>query len=133
MTDDAAPIYLRWKIDKDLELYRFYLDVAIKAAVFLMGVTGAIASYVLATTAGRVLSLALLFPALMNAGFTVLFFASRDEAGKLAAAHKKTCDDLHIAPFNMDPLRAVCTIFCLMCAAATVGLLALMIFTLGRR
>lgn len=124
-TDDAT---LRWKIDKDLELYRFYLDMSVKVAVLLMTVTGAIASYVLANSASRVSSIALLFPALMNAGFAVLFFYSIAQAQVLFDDQKKECQELGIAAFNMSPLKSVCQIFCLMCGVATVGLILLIVF-----
>jgi hypothetical protein len=57
---------------------------------------GAIASYVLSNARSHVSSIALTFPALMNAGFAVLFFYSIGEAKRL------------------------------MCGVATVGILVLM-------
>jgi hypothetical protein len=120
---------LRWKIDKDLELYRFYLDMSVKAAVFLMTVTGATASYVLSNARSHVSGVALTFPALMNAGFAVLFFYSIREAKRLFCLHKEACRELGVPAFNMNPLRAVCEIFCLMCGAAAVGLLLLMAYS----
>jgi hypothetical protein len=119
---------LRWKIDKDIELYRFYLDVSVKAAVFLMGVTGAIASYVLSNPRNHIVSVALAFPALMNAGFAVLFFYSIREAKRIAKLHKEACIELGVSEFNMNPLRSVCQIFGFMCGVATVGLLLIMGF-----
>jgi hypothetical protein len=29
---------LNWKIDKEIDLYKFYLDIAVKAAIFLLTV-----------------------------------------------------------------------------------------------
>jgi hypothetical protein len=121
---------LRWKIDKDIQLYSFYLDVAVKASVFLMAVTGGIASYVLSKPASPIISIALAFPAIVNAGFTVLFFYSITEADRIAQVHTEACKELGVPEFNMNPLDAVCKIFCLMCAVATVGLLLLMAFQL---
>lgn len=117
---------LRWKIDKDIELYRFYLDISVKAAVFLMGITGAIASYVLSNTEGRIVSIALAFPALMNAGFAVLFFYSIREAKRLSDLHKEACKELQVSEFNMNPLKAVCQIFSLMFSVAALALLLFM-------
>lgn len=34
MSEDDRETTLRWKIDKDVELYKFYLDVSVKGAVF---------------------------------------------------------------------------------------------------
>ena len=123
-------IILRWKIDKDIELYQFYMDASVRAAVFLMGITGAIASYVLSNSGNQIVSIALAFPALMNAGFGVLFFYCIREAKRIAKLHKEACTQLGVPEFNMEPLRSVCQIFCLMCVAATGGLLLIMGFYL---
>ena len=130
MLQEAQDPKWRWKIDKDIELYRFYLDVSIKTAVFLMGITGAIVSYVLSNPGNQIVSIALAFPALMNAGFGVLFFYSIGEAKRIARLHKDACTQLGIPEFNMEPLRSVCQILCLMCGVATVGLLLIMGFYL---
>jgi hypothetical protein len=122
---DGGGRTLRWKIDKDIELYRFYLDVSVKAAVFLMTVTGATASYVLSNQKSRVSGLALLFPALIDVCFAVLFFYSIGEATRLFEDHTRTSKQLGIDPFNMAPLRAVCLIFFLMCIVAGLGLVLL--------
>ena len=113
---------LRWKIDKDIQLYQFYLDMSVKVAVFLMTVTGAMASYVLTNSRGHVPGITLLFPAGMNLGFAVLFAFSIKEAKNLFNEHRKTCKGLEISAFNMGPLKSVCQIFCGMCAVATIGL-----------
>jgi len=130
MPADNRETTLRWKIDKDIQLYSFYLDVSVKAAVFLMAVTGGIASYVLSKPSSPILSIALAFPAIVNAGFTVLFFYSITEAERIARVHIEACKELGVPEFNMNPLEAVCKIFCLMCAVVTVGLLLLMTFQL---
>lgn len=129
MPDETIDATLRWKIDKDLELYRFYLDMSVKVAVFVMTVTGAIASYVLSNSASRVSKIGLLFPALMNAGFAVLFFYSIRQAQVLFDDHKSECEELGIADFHMGPLKSVCQIFCLMCSVATIGLFLLIAYT----
>jgi len=119
---------LRWKIDKDIQLYTFYLDVAVKTSVFLMAVTGGIASYAVSNTASPVSSLALGFPAVVNAGFAFLFFRSIVQAKRIAQVHTEACKALGVQEFNLEPLEAVCKIFSSMCAIATVGLLLLMAF-----
>ena len=114
---------LRWKIDKDLELYKFYLDMSVKAAVFLMTVSGAIVSYAL-TNRDHIPRMVLLFPALMNGGFAVLFFYSVKRAQELFDGQVEECTKLGVSSFNMGPLKALCRIFWLVCAAATILLLA---------
>ena len=115
----------RWKVDKDIELYRFYLDVSVKAAVFLMTVTGVTTSYVLASRHDRITALALLFPALIDLSFAVLFFSSIPPATRLYREHQRTCAALGVADFDMRPLGAVCTIFGIVCGVAGLGLLLL--------
>jgi hypothetical protein len=130
MSEDDRETTLRWKIDRDIELYKFYLDVSVKGAIFLMAVSGAIASYVLSKPGGTIISIALAFPAIVNAGFTVLFFHSITEAKRIEQVHIEASKELGVPEVNMKPLRSVCKIFCVMCGAATVGLLLLMAFHL---
>jgi hypothetical protein len=118
---ELTPETLRWKIDKDLALYQFYLDMSVKAAVFLMTVTGAIASYAMTNRFPRFV---MAFPALMNGGFAMLFFYSIRRAKELSRDQVEESTKLGVSPFNMDPLKALCQIFWLVCSAATVLLLA---------
>jgi uncharacterized membrane protein len=97
---------------------------SVKASVFLMAVTGGIASYAVSNTASPVSSLALGFPA----GFAYLFFRSIVQAKRIAQVHTEACKALGVQEFNFEPLEAVCKIFSSMCAVATVGLLLLMAF-----
>jgi len=133
MPSDDRETILRWKIDKDIELYKFYLDVSVKGAVFLMAVSGAIASYVLSKPGGAIISIALSFPAIVNGGFAVLFFYSRIEAKRIELVHIETSRELGVPEVNMKPLRSICKIFCLMCAVASVGLLFLMAVQLAAK
>ena len=84
MPEELDKETLRWKIDKDIQLYQFYLDMSVKAAVFLMTVTGAIASYAL-TNRGHIPRIVLLFPALMNGGSMIrnASFFSQNAAASL--------------------------------------------------
>ena len=127
MPEDDKEGILRWKIDKDIELYKFYLDVSVKGSIFLMAVSGAIASYVLSKPGGTIISISLAFPAIVNAGFTILFFYSAIEAKRMEQIHAETSQKLGVPEVNIKPLRSVCKIFCLMYAFATVGLLVLMV------
>lgn len=133
MPSDDRETILRWKIDKDIELYKFYLDVSVKGAVFLMAVSGAIASYVLSKPGGTIISFALSFPAIVNGMFAVLFFYSRIEAKRIEVVHIETSRELGVPEVNMKPLRSICMIFCLMCLVASVGLLFLMLVQLAAK
>ena len=131
--DEAVQAVLRWKIDKDIQVYTFYLDVAVKTSVFLMAVTGGIASYAVSDSSGPVSTLALGFPALVNAGFAYFFFRSIAQAKRIAQAHAEASRALGVQEFNLEPLEAVCKIFSAMCVIATIGLLLLMAFQLSGR
>jgi hypothetical protein len=98
-----------------------------------MAVSGAIASYVLSKPGGMIISIALSFPAIVNAGFAVLFFYSRIEAKRIELVHIETSRELGVPEVNMKPLRSICKIFCLMCLVATVGLLFLMVVQLAAK
>jgi hypothetical protein len=125
MPEDDKETILRWEIDRDIELYKFYLDVSVKGAV-----SGGIASYVLSKPSGTIISIALAFPAIVNAGFTILFFYSMDEARRMEHVHFEASKKLGVTEVNMKPLRSVCAIFCLMCAIASAGLFFLMAYHL---
>jgi hypothetical protein len=131
MSESPRDAMLRWKLERDIEVYRFYLDVSVKASIFLMAVTGGISSYVLSKSDSPIISVALAFPAIINAGFAVFFFYSIREARRIAQVHTDVCRTLGVPEFNLKPLRSVCQIFCLMSAVATAGLLLLMAASLS--
>ncbi len=56
-----------WKeIETDLTLYRFYLEIILKTAAFVMALTGAILSYYLGQQSGAPLRQALWLPILLG-------------------------------------------------------------------
>ena len=120
---ENANATLRWEIDKDIDLYKFYLDLSVKVVAFLMATTGALTSYYFSQPASPLFALSLLFPALMNAGFAVLFGFSIERAREIQKDHVATSQKLGVEPFDMNPLRSICQLFCWMCSLATLGLL----------
>ena len=60
-------------------------------------------------------------------GFAVLFYKSIAEARRIASVHTEVCRKVGVPEFNMDPLRAVCVLFFLMCSVAAAGLLLLVV------
>ncbi len=68
-----------WKeFEKSIDLYKFYLDMVLKASIFIFGITGGITSYYLSNTNKPLIKLSLVLPLIMNAGFTLLIYGSRD-------------------------------------------------------
>ncbi len=90
--------------DRDLELYKFYLDLVLKLGVFIFGVSGVIVSYVLAHAdrCGGTIRLALAVPLVMNLGFSAfcfLFYPSAKELRK--AANKGALGDYELRPLEV--------------------------------
>ena len=113
------------KLEKDIDLYKFYLDISIKTAIFVFGITGALVSYYFSGKQSLAVY-ALLFPAVMNCEFFILFRASIAASNKLRDSHEHTCRQLELQPaFDMNPLPSVCMIFSSMYFLATVGLLTI--------
>ena len=115
------------KLEKEIDLYKFYLDIAIKTAIFAFGITGALVSYYFSSKQ-PLAGYALLFPAVMNYGFFILFRASIAASNELRDSHESTCLQLEWQPaFDMRPLPSVCTIFSWMYLLATIGLLIIFV------
>src|ERR1700759_4981331 len=114
MPESPREIVLRWKLEQDIQTYRFYLDVGVKASIFLMAVTGGIVSYVLSNTNTRIIAISLAFPSLLNAGFAVFYAYSVIEARRIQEVQAEISRALGLPIVNMRPLRAVCQLFCMM-------------------
>lgn len=64
-----------WKeFDKEVEMYKFYLEIVLKTSIFVFGITGAITSYCLANVTQSLIKFSLLLPLVMNAGFACMFW-----------------------------------------------------------
>ena len=128
---DTSLKEMMWrKLEKDIDLYKFYLDIAIKTAIFAFGITGALVSYYFSSKQ-PLAGYALLFPVVMNCGFFVLFRASIAASNKLRDSHESTCRQLgRQPPFDMRPLPSVCIIFSCMYFLATIGLLIIFVLHL---
>ena len=117
------------RYEKEVDLYKFYMEISVKGSLFAFGITGALLSYFFANhEQNRFLVWSLMLPVVLNAGFFVLFFASIRASTKMMHDHKKTCEELNaLEPFDTNPLPALCKILSCMYGLVTIGLLAAMV------
>ncbi len=84
-----------WReLDKDVDLYKFYLDLLLKAGAFVLGITGALTSYYFAHEKDVLIVYSLLLPVVVNGGFrsfasSVSGLRSRCDANTLRSAQER--------------------------------------------
>ena len=95
---------LLWNaFEKELELYKFYLEVALKLSIFVFGITGAIIShYLVNAAAGPWTRWALILPLIMNCGFAFVCWRGIKPARRLAERHRQRGKDLQLAGGGLD-------------------------------
>jgi len=122
----ASSSELLKKYELEVGLYQFYLKISVQATLFAMGITGALLSYFFANhKENSLLVWALPIPAILNAGFFILFRASIYASETMTVEHGKTCEQLGIRPFDTNPLPALCRILSTIYLVVTIGLLVL--------
>lgn len=107
-----SPLWRRY--DKEVEMYHFYIEMAVKVSLFSFSITGALAAYYFTNPTHKLIVQALIVPIVLNAGLAVLLGFSAKESAKMAAEHRSTCEALEIVPFNMNPLPSLCIILMIM-------------------
>lgn len=118
-----------WKaVEADLDLYKFYLEVTLKAAAFALTITGAIVSFYLANVAESALRFALAVPLVLAAGFAYLFRASIPRAQALLSSHVESCDKAGIREYDLRPLEALLRILFYLHSLVATGLLILLLW-----
>lgn len=86
MNDDELLLAI---LEKDIDLYKFYLDVSLKLSIFVFGTTGAIVSYQQASLSrSPLIGLSLIFPLLLNLGFAIICKTGVRPAVELAREHE---------------------------------------------
>jgi hypothetical protein len=97
-----------WKVyEADLDLYKFYLDLAVKAAGFFFTLTGGMLAYSLAHyRESKIILLALLFPTLMGGVLAALYYKGARGADVFRKDHETTSAKLGVKqPFDLTFLR----------------------------
>jgi hypothetical protein len=118
-----------WKqIEKDIELYKFYLELLLKSAVFVFAITGGIVSYFFSNEGKPLMTLSLFIPILMNLGFFLICLFSHKFAVVLKKEHYRLCKTAGImVPYEMSPLPNMLSLFSVLYGIVVVGIGSLMI------
>jgi hypothetical protein len=94
MNDDELLMSI---IEKDIDLYKFYLDVSLKLSIFVFGTTGAIVSYQQANLAkNSLIGFSLIFPLVLNLGFAVICRRGIRPAIELSHEHQARVNALRL-------------------------------------
>ncbi|ASC73291.1 hypothetical protein XM38_042550 [Halomicronema hongdechloris C2206] len=113
-----------WKeFDKNIDLYKFYLEIVLKTSIFIFGITGAIVSYYFSNASKPLVELSLCLPLIMNAGFAYLCFKGASFADILDRDHDILSEELgtRIA-FTFSPLHEVLRLFVVLYALVSISL-----------
>ena len=118
-----------WReLEKDIDLYKFYLDVIIKSAIFVFGITGGIISYYFANESKPLIQYSLIFPTIMNGGFFLICVFSIKFTETLKNDHYRVCEKAGVLiPYEMSPLSNILRLFSVMYGLSTVGLVILLV------
>src|SRR5690348_9275915 len=118
-TDDHA-----WRVvEKDLDLYKFYLEILLKAAAFVVGITGAMTSYYFAHQTEHLIVYSLLLPFVINGGVFLICTFSVHFAETMRRTHYQLCKDAGVSPaYEMAPLPNFLRLCSVMFGMITVGI-----------
>jgi hypothetical protein len=114
------------RLEKEIDMYKFHVDLAVKIAPAILAIAGAILAWIGTKDRSSVpcgLSASSLFiPLLLCVGICVIYWKATTAAQQMEATHRYTAGALGIAPFNMGPLAGVCRVGYVLCGVASVGI-----------
>lgn len=118
-----------WKeFDKNIDLYRFYLELVLKTSIFIFGITGAITSYYFSNASKPLIKLSLMLPLIMNAGFTYLCFKGATFVDILDKDHESLSEELGTRlALTLNPLHEVLRLFAILYALVSIGLAVILV------
>jgi hypothetical protein len=117
-------------LEKDIDLYKFYLQLIIKASVFIFGITGAIVSYYLAHRDTPYLQLSLIVPIIMCGAFSFICLKGKVFADVMCEEHYRISDELGIKTvYEFSPLPDSLIILFILFGVISIALIILMIFS----
>ena len=118
-----------WRqVDKDIELYKFYLEILIKAAMVIFAITGGITSYCLAHDDSPLMAYSLLLPIILNTSFSLICFMGLAPAKFMVQGHIDICENNDaLIPYDFTPLIHVLYLFISMYTMVAIGLFILFI------
>ena len=97
---------LTWKsYEMDMDLYKFYLDMALKMAVFVFAITGGIVSYYVANAASQPWTrVSLALPLLMNVTFGLIYWRGIWRSQSLVEGNRNRANKLGIPTLDLESL-----------------------------
>lgn len=118
---------LLWKeIETDLDLYKFYIELLIKASTFFFAITGGLVAYYLSHFQQPLLRYSLILPVVMNMGFVLVCLASLGKVRLMIKDFKQSCTGAGFTqPYEMSPLLNLLWIFSISYILIICGILYL--------
>lgn len=118
-----------WReLEKDFDLYKFYIELLLKVALFVFGITGAMVSFYFLHTSEPLMVYSLVLPLIMNCGFCILCFFSAPLAKRRNKDHFTLCEKLdYTLPHDMNTLPFLIELFAVMYLLSTIGLTVLLV------
>ena len=93
-----------WRfLDIDFDLYKFYLELLLKVALFAFGVTGAMVSFYLLHYKEPLMVYSLVLPLIINGGFSILCIFSVPLAKILDKDHRAQCEIMKFTAYDFLP------------------------------
>jgi hypothetical protein len=128
MAGDPSEREILWRdYGLSADLYKFYLENAVKVNVFYYAITGGIASFCFAQRQVTYAKCALLLPALMSLCLAIFFGWSAPFAGRLRDENYKLAAKLGIeAPHELGPLVFLLWIFTALQTVSAIGIVVLL-------
>lgn len=122
-----------WKeLTADLELYRFYVELVLKAAAFVLFMTGVIISYALTNSSTPDVRIAIWLPVVVNAGMAIISFISIGFATSLRNLHADICTRAGMAtPYELSPLTYMLVLAGVTYTIVFIGTLSLVLGWFG--
>jgi len=115
-----------FRIEKDIELYQFYLGLLFKSATFIFTITGAMILYYLANRQNELIRYSLFLPLILNIGFLITCIISIKPAIKMEKLHKKDSRKINFGPsFKMNTLINSLIIFTISYSLVIIGIVIL--------
>ncbi len=122
-----------WRIfDRNVDLYKFYIDLILKSAIFVFGVTGALISYTVGNIldkSGILVSVSLFIPLILNAGLCLILYKGTEPAEYLKNQHENLSERLNLEIiYEFETLTYFIKFFKILYGLITMGLAFSIIF-----
>lgn len=115
------------EFEADLDLYKFYMNIAVKITIWVIAITGAILSFYFANASNEngkhLIKYSLYFPLFINVAFFVLCARSISLVEGLATDHLRISESLGIqVPIRLRALPNILLLFTLVYLIVSLGI-----------